>query len=261
MGVFPDFFSSSLALEKCLQPKNPRWADNGDGCTACRTWCRFYKPRVPKVRYRDNKKMRSKVCALKQWRPTLLIAAPFFCAYDPHSMKTRPSKLLLSQCTTASVKVSQPLSLWELAWCARTVNTALSNNTPDHYSDTWRRGHVKCQHTTYGVSVSKHSTDPYYYIPCLAHPVRSPCPGCSNPSISETNSLYMFPKLKVKRKMWQTYKNPYYELVWNKPKWLVHRGKQQEEYAVIQNSGTVQRGTKAQNKIRHRNVKRGAHTN
>lgn len=61
---------------------------------------------------------------------TLLIAAPFFCAYAPHSMKTTPSRLLLSHCTTASVNTSQPLSLWELAWCARTVSTALRSSTP-----------------------------------------------------------------------------------------------------------------------------------
>lgn len=131
MGDFPEFTKNSLAFEKCLQPKNPRWADSGEGCTACRTWCRF-----------------------------LSIAAPFFWAYEPHNMNTRPSRFLLSHCTTASVKVSQPLSLWELAWCARTVNTALSNSTP-----------------------------------CLAHPVRSPCLGCVKPSISDVSSLYMFSKL------------------------------------------------------------------
>lgn len=62
---------------------------------------------------------------------TLSIAAPFFWAYDPHSMKMRPSRFLLSHCTTASVNASQPRSLWELAWCARTVSTALSNSTPE----------------------------------------------------------------------------------------------------------------------------------
>lgn len=61
---------------------------------------------------------------------TRSMAAPFFCAYAPHSMKTRPSRLVLSHCTTASVNVSHPLSLCELAWCARTVNTAFSSRTP-----------------------------------------------------------------------------------------------------------------------------------
>lgn len=64
-------------------------------------------------------------------RPTLSMAAPFFCAYAPHSRNTRPCRLALSHLTTASVKVSQPRSLWELARCARTVNTALSNSTPE----------------------------------------------------------------------------------------------------------------------------------
>lgn len=65
--------------------------------------------------------------------------APFFWAYEPHSIKTRPSRFLLSHCTTASVNVSQPLSLCELAWCALTVNTALSSNTPDEQRHVMRR--------------------------------------------------------------------------------------------------------------------------
>lgn len=67
---------------------------------------------------------------LKSRQHTRSIAAPFFWAYEPHSMKTRPSRLVLSHCTTASVNVSHPLSLCELAWCARTVNTAFSSRTP-----------------------------------------------------------------------------------------------------------------------------------
>ena len=30
-GSWPCFFRYALALEKCLQPKKPRWADSGDG--------------------------------------------------------------------------------------------------------------------------------------------------------------------------------------------------------------------------------------
>lgn len=67
---------------------------------------------------------------LKSLQNTRSIAAPFFWAYEPHSMKTRPSRLVLSHCTTASVNVSHPLSLCELAWCARTVSTAFSSRTP-----------------------------------------------------------------------------------------------------------------------------------
>ncbi len=32
--------SSRLAAEKCLQPRNPRCADSGDGCGAFSRWCR-----------------------------------------------------------------------------------------------------------------------------------------------------------------------------------------------------------------------------
>jgi len=36
-GVIPCSSNQRLAREKCLHPKNPRWADNGDGCGAVRT--------------------------------------------------------------------------------------------------------------------------------------------------------------------------------------------------------------------------------
>ena len=39
---FPCFTSRSLHLEKCLQPKKPRCADNGEGCGACSKWCFFW---------------------------------------------------------------------------------------------------------------------------------------------------------------------------------------------------------------------------
>jgi len=60
----------------------------------------------------------------------LLMQAPFFWAYEPHRMNTVPSVCLFSQAITASVNCSQPWSLCELAWCARTVSTAFSSNTP-----------------------------------------------------------------------------------------------------------------------------------
>lgn len=126
------------------------------------------------------------------WR-TLLIVAPFFWAYEPHSMKTRPSRLLLSQCTTESVNVSQPLSLCEFAWWARTVNTALSSNTPDEWSHSMaglfmpKKKYLFCCANTQRV---------FAKIPCCAQPVRSPCLGCSKPSMSDASSLYMFSKLK-----------------------------------------------------------------
>lgn len=37
IGTLPDFSSMSLHFEKCLQPRNPRWADSGEGCAPCST--------------------------------------------------------------------------------------------------------------------------------------------------------------------------------------------------------------------------------
>lgn len=45
-------------------------------------------------------------------------------------MKTTPCRFLFSQETTTSVNCSQPFSLWDVAWWARTVRTALSRSTP-----------------------------------------------------------------------------------------------------------------------------------
>src|SRR5262249_36066058 len=56
--------------------------------------------------------------------------AIFFLAKAPHSRNTMPLLRLLSSLMTASVNVSQPLSLWEPASWARTVITALSSSTP-----------------------------------------------------------------------------------------------------------------------------------
>lgn len=47
MGFLPDFCSSSLALEKCLHPKNPLYTDSGEGCAVCSTWCRFLSMALP----------------------------------------------------------------------------------------------------------------------------------------------------------------------------------------------------------------------
>lgn len=127
MGDFPDFFSSSLVFEKCLQPKNPRWAERGEGCTACSTWWCFWKQIE---NHAMTAKQEKPLLTFERLGRTLLMADPFFWAYAPQSKKTRPCRLLLSHWTTASVKTSQPLSLWELAWCARTVSTAFSKSTP-----------------------------------------------------------------------------------------------------------------------------------
>lgn len=138
---------------------------------------------------------------------TLSIAAPFFWAYDPHSMKMRPSRFLLSHCTTTSVNASQPRSLWELAWCARTVSTALSNSTPGEQGQKKkkRRRRAGLLQLSYCGTMIKHLTKWgffvlfFFQVPCWAHPVRSPCPGCWKPLMSELSSLNMFSKLEMKR--------------------------------------------------------------
>lgn len=135
---------------------------------------------------------------------TLSIAAPFFWAYDPHSMKMRPSRFLLSHCTTTSVNASQPRSLWELAWCARTVSTALSNSTPGEQGQKKRRRRAGLLQLSYCGTMIKHLTKwvfcfVFFQVPCWAHPVRSPCPGCWKPLMSELSSLNMFSKLEMKR--------------------------------------------------------------
>lgn len=55
---------------------------------------------------------------------------PFFCAYDPYSMKTTPLRFELSQEMTAVVSFSQPLSLCEFGLLALTVKTAFKRSTP-----------------------------------------------------------------------------------------------------------------------------------
>lgn len=46
-GSLPDFRSSSLVLEKCLHPKNPRYTDSGEGWAVCSTWWRFLSMALP----------------------------------------------------------------------------------------------------------------------------------------------------------------------------------------------------------------------
>ena len=101
IGTFPACSSSSLHLEKCLQPRKPLWAERGLGWVEWRMW----------------------------WRD-LSTYAPFFCAYAPHSRKTTPSQLSEIHLMTASVSFSQPRSLWELALAEVTVRTAFRRRTP-----------------------------------------------------------------------------------------------------------------------------------
>ena len=101
IGASPCCSNSWLVCEKWRQPKNPRWAESGDGCGAFNTWWR----------------LRS-------------IKLPFFCACDPQSRNTMPSRFSFSAAITLSVKVSQPSLAWECAWPPSTVNTVFNNSTP-----------------------------------------------------------------------------------------------------------------------------------
>src|SRR4029450_8777858 len=98
---FPALRNTALVLENTRLPRNPRCADRGEGCAAVRTTCRLAS-----------------------------INLIFFCAYAPHSRKTTGSSFSPTARITVSVNFSQPLSLCELGWCARTVNTAFSIRTP-----------------------------------------------------------------------------------------------------------------------------------
>ena len=79
MGSFPWAFNSSLHLEKCLHPRNPRCADKGDGWTDFNKWC--FLP---------------------------FTTDAFFWAYEPHNRNTTPLQWSLMYLTTALVIVSQP---------------------------------------------------------------------------------------------------------------------------------------------------------
>lgn len=46
-----------------------------------------------------------------------------------------------------------------------------------------------------------------WVLPCLDHPIRCPCPGCSKPSMSFVRHLYMFARLKINQEKRVTGKN------------------------------------------------------
>lgn len=123
-GVLPCLSKSWLHWEKCLHPKNPRWADSGDGCGALRRWCFFYGRKKKAEKY-------SLQIFNVRFYVTLSTTDAFFWAYEPQRRKTTPLQLSLIHLMTASVKISQPLSLWEFAAPDLTVNPALSRSTPN----------------------------------------------------------------------------------------------------------------------------------
>ena len=90
-----------MVLEKCLQPKNPRLADKGLGCTDISFLCNG-----------------------------LVIISAFLWAYAPQSRKTTGASFLLSSDITLSVKVSHPILAWLVGCPSRTVSTAFKSSTP-----------------------------------------------------------------------------------------------------------------------------------
>src|SRR5262249_59779747 len=97
---WPSSARALFAPENGLLPKNV-FADRGDGWPASRMRCFF-----------------------------LSINSAFFLAELPHSRKTAGFARTLMALMTASVNVSQPCSLCELAFPDCTVSTALSKSTP-----------------------------------------------------------------------------------------------------------------------------------
>lgn len=101
IGSIPCMIKKELHFEKCLHPKNPRYAESGDGCGASRIKCFG-----------------------------LLSIAFFALAGLPQSMKTIGLSCSFKTRIAASVNSSQPIPLCELAWCALTVRTVFKSKTP-----------------------------------------------------------------------------------------------------------------------------------
>lgn len=101
MALSPRWVSSRLIRENGRLPKNPRYAESGEGCGAERTMCR-----------------------------SRLISICFFPAGLPQRTKTSGLGCSSSFWITWSVKLSQPLFRWEFAWLFWTVNTVFNKKTP-----------------------------------------------------------------------------------------------------------------------------------
>ena len=90
-----------FVLEKGLLPRNPLVADSGDGCGDVITWFLDVSTRLV-----------------------------FSCACFPHRMNTRLFFDESSIFMRVSVNCPHPFFECELGWCALTVRTQLSINTP-----------------------------------------------------------------------------------------------------------------------------------
>ena len=96
--------SSSLVNEKCLHPKKPLYEDSGEG------W--------------DD---------LSMWLTFLFISFSFSWASLPHKRKITPP-FILRRSITESIKIFQPILLWDPASDLFTVNEEVNKSTPwaDH---------------------------------------------------------------------------------------------------------------------------------
>ena len=99
--VFPIFSRISLVSLKQLLPRNPRWAEKGEGCVVFRIKC-F----------------------------EVSINFSLLWAKAPHKRKIIFSFCSESFWITTSVKSSQPILLWLAGFHPSTVRIALSRNTP-----------------------------------------------------------------------------------------------------------------------------------
>ena len=96
-----------LVLEKCLQPKKPLYAENGDGWAASKTKCFF-------------------------------VSINDFLLFEklPHNIKTTCSFFSEMKRITVSVKISRPNHWCDEGTQARTVKKAFKSKTPsscDHF--------------------------------------------------------------------------------------------------------------------------------
>ena len=101
MGVNPFCNKNSFVFEKCLQPKNPLYADKGEGCTLSKT-----------------------KCLLVSIKDFLLRALP------PQRINTTFSFCSEISLITLSVNHAQPHLECEFAWCARTEREVFNSRTP-----------------------------------------------------------------------------------------------------------------------------------
>ena len=101
MGESPCFVRYALVFEKCLQPKNPLYAESGDGCAHSNTKCLDVSIKDFLLR-----------------------------AFPPQRINTTCSFCLEINSITLSVNQAQPHLEWEFAWCSRTDREVFIKSTP-----------------------------------------------------------------------------------------------------------------------------------